>query len=198
MLNYFLPVIAAAIGWFTNYVAIKMLFHPRRPVKVLFFTFHGIFPKRKPMLAQRLGRIVARDLFSPEMISAKINSNESHDQIKGAIMEQLDAFLEEKLKGAEAMLLMFGGDQMVTQIKVKVETMVDEMVPQMTVKISEKIDQVDIEQMVVQKVMEFSDEKFEDLLMSVIKKELTFIEVMGAVLGFMVGLLQLLLVSLSA
>ncbi|MEH0156146.1 DUF445 family protein [Limibacter armeniacum] len=197
MMVYFLPVISAAIGWFTNYVAIKMLFHPRKEMDLIIFKLQGIFPKRKPTLAKRLGKIVAKDLFTPDMISTKLQSNDSHDQIKSAVMEKLDEYLEEKLKGAEAMLSLFGGDQVVVQIRGKVEGMVDDMVPQMTLKISEKIENVDIEQMVTDKVMAFSDEKFEDLLMSVIKKELTFIEVMGAILGFLIGLLQVGLVLMS-
>jgi uncharacterized membrane protein YheB (UPF0754 family) len=48
------PFIGAFIGWITNWLAIKMLFHPRKPIKILFITFHGIFPKNKPRIAEKL------------------------------------------------------------------------------------------------------------------------------------------------
>lgn len=198
MMVYFLPVISAAIGWFTNYVAIKMLFHPRQEKDFILFKLQGIFPKRKPMLAQRLGKIVARDLFTPEMITDKLNSEESKEQIKVAIIEKVDVYLNEKLKTFEPMLALFGGsDQVSGQLKGQIEGMIEEMIPQMTDGISKKVENIDIEKMVTEKVLTFSDEKFEDLLMSVIKKELMFIEVMGAVLGFMIGLLQVGLVMMS-
>lgn len=41
------PLIGGFIGWLTNWVAIKMLFYPREPKKILFVTFQGIFPKTK-------------------------------------------------------------------------------------------------------------------------------------------------------
>ncbi|MFT5861156.1 MAG: uncharacterized membrane protein YheB (UPF0754 family), partial [Flavobacteriaceae bacterium] len=34
---YTLPFIAALVGWFTNYLAVKMLFHPKEPINFYFF-----------------------------------------------------------------------------------------------------------------------------------------------------------------
>ena len=53
------PVIGGVIGYFTNYIAVKMLFRPLKPVKIggrtLPFT-PGIIPKGKPRLAKALGK----------------------------------------------------------------------------------------------------------------------------------------------
>ena len=54
-----LPIIAALIGWFTNYLAVKMLFHPRLPLKIFGFSIQGVFPKRQKQLADKLGTLVA-------------------------------------------------------------------------------------------------------------------------------------------
>ena len=62
--TYTLPIIGAFIGWITNWLAIKMLFRPRKPIKILFITFQGIFPKNKPRIAEKLGTIVQRDLIN--------------------------------------------------------------------------------------------------------------------------------------
>lgn len=57
-------------------------------------------------------------------------------------------------------------------------------------KIKEK---VDIKQMVFDKVSNFSDQKLEDLLLAITGKEFKFIEIVGAVLGFLIGIVQMLL-----
>ena len=67
-----IPLISAFIGWFTNWIAIKMLFHPRLPVKVLGLTFQGIFPKRQRQFAEKLGKLVSEELLSFKDIEAKI------------------------------------------------------------------------------------------------------------------------------
>ena len=59
-----LPVIAAGIGWITNFLAVKMLFHPKSEVKLLGLRIQGVFPKRQAALAQKLGDIVSEELFS--------------------------------------------------------------------------------------------------------------------------------------
>ena len=59
------PLIGAVIGYFTNYLAVKMLFRPRREIKIgsktLPFT-PGVIPKGKPRLARVIGRTVADTL----------------------------------------------------------------------------------------------------------------------------------------
>lgn len=51
------PIIGSVIGYFTNFLAIKMLFRPLKPVKIGSFTLPftpGIIPKRKNQLAKAL------------------------------------------------------------------------------------------------------------------------------------------------
>ena len=72
MLIYFIPFISAFIGWFTNWIAIKMLFHPKEPKRFLFITFHGIFPKRQQQFAEKLGTTVANELLHFDEIATRI------------------------------------------------------------------------------------------------------------------------------
>ncbi|OHX65646.1 DUF445 domain-containing protein [Flammeovirga pacifica] len=189
-LMWVLPVISAGIGWITNYVAIKMLFHPRKPINLGLFTLHGVFPRRKETLARRLGVIVEKDLFTPEMIVEKLDTEENKSKLRESIMKRVNEFVDEKAVQFAPMLQMFGGDAIIDQIRTGMEKSVDEMIPKLMGDIGNNISSISIEQVVYEKVMDFSDEKFEDLLMAVIKSELTFIEIMGAVLGFLIGLVQ--------
>lgn len=67
------PLIGAVIGYFTNYLAVKMLFRSRREIKIgsktLPFT-PGVIPKGKPRLARVIGRTVA-DTWSQARISER-------------------------------------------------------------------------------------------------------------------------------
>lgn len=58
-------LIGAFIGWITNLIAIKGLFHPRNP----FMGYQGLLPKRKADLADNLGDMVEGNLINiPELI----------------------------------------------------------------------------------------------------------------------------------
>ena len=64
------------------------------------------------------------------------------------------------------------------------------LLPQLKEQFVEKIKAIDLEQVIYDKIIQFPDEKFEEVLMVVIKKELKYIEVAGAILGFLIGLIQ--------
>ena len=69
-----IPIISAFIGWFTNWIAIKMLFHPKEPKRILGITFHGIFPKRQKIFAEKLGKMISAEFLSFEDIEEKITN----------------------------------------------------------------------------------------------------------------------------
>jgi len=69
------PLIGAVIGYFTNWLAIKMLFRPYKTVRIagirLPFT-PGILPREKDRLAVSLGETVAQELLTPQVISKRM------------------------------------------------------------------------------------------------------------------------------
>ena len=50
--------------------------------------------------------------------------------------------------------------------------------------------------LVFEKVDAFSDDRFEDLLLSITKKEFRFIELVGGFFGFLIGIIQMLIESM--
>jgi uncharacterized membrane protein YheB (UPF0754 family) len=58
--------------------------------------------------------------------------------------------------------------------------------------------ELDLEAIVVQKVTNFSSAKLEDILYQIMTKEFRFIEIIGAVLGFTIGLAQVLITILAS
>ena len=69
------PAIGALIGYCTNYIAVKMLFHPYKEVKLFGLTLPftpGVIPKNKPRLARAISRAVADVLLTKEDIAGLI------------------------------------------------------------------------------------------------------------------------------
>lgn len=197
MLIYTLPIIAAITGWVTNYLAIKMLFHPKKKIKILFLTIQGIFPKRQDVLAERLGKIVALELFSFNDIKERFTSTSTAVEINRVLDEKLEDFLDVKLKTMMPMLAMFLNNDAKTRIKDTLHLEFQNILPEILNKYSEKLERdIDIEKIVSQKVAAFSSDKLEQILFSIMKKEFKLIEILGGVLGFLIGLIQLLLLQL--
>lgn len=186
------PVVAAFTGWFTTWIAIFMLFHPKKPIRFLGITIQGIFPKRQKQVAAQLGKMVAKELIHFDEIADKLKDPEGLKHLTPTIEKHLDHFLDVKLKEKLPIISMFVGSGTMDKIKEgmleEIELLLPAIIHQYTDTLRQKID---IEQMVTEKVSNFSSEKLEDILQSVMKKEFRFIELIGAVLGFVIGLIQM-------
>jgi len=84
--------VGAAIGYITNYVAIKLLFRPYKSIKLGNLTIfpQGVIPREKKHLAIKVGDVVKNYILSEEEIK-KIVTN---DEVKKEINEFLDKEIE--------------------------------------------------------------------------------------------------------
>lgn len=200
-MNYWLiliPVISAFIGWFTNWIAIKMLFHPREPKKIMGVTLHGIFPKRQKVFAEKLGKLVSNELLSFDDIQQKITSPENLKKLLPMIEGHIDNFLRVKLSNEMPFLSMFIGDKTITSLKNIFLQELEMLFPEiMKGYVGQLKADLDLEKIVTEKVAAFSSEKLESILYQIMNKEFRFVEIIGGVIGFIIGFVQVLITFLT-
>ena len=189
-----IPFISAFIGWFTNWIAIKMLFHPRVPTKILGITFHGIFPKRQKQFAEKLGKLVSNELLSFKDIEQKITNPNNIKKIMPHVEGHIDHFLRNKLSEQMPMISMFIGDKTIAQLKSVFIAELEILFPTIMTNYMENLQhELDLEKIITEKVSGFSSDKLEEILNTIMSKEFRFVEIIGAVLGFVIGLVQVLI-----
>lgn len=194
MLIYLIPFISAFIGWFTNWIAIKMLFHPKVEKNILGFKIQGIFPKRQQQFAEKLGQLVSKELISFSDIANKINNPATIAKAMPFIEEHIDSFIKVKLKEEIPLLSMFITDSTMGSIKRGMVNEIESLFPALITKMTSGLQEdLDIEKIVVDKVKGFRSDKLEEILNAIMSKEFKFVEIIGAVLGFIIGFIQVLL-----
>lgn len=200
-MNYWLlsiPVISAFIGWVTNWVAIKMLFHPREPKKILGITFHGIFPKRQQQFAEKLGRIVSAEFLSFSDIEQKISDPDNLKKIMPMIEAHVDDFLRTRMSDEMPVISMFIGDKTIGKLKTAFMKEIELLFPQVMKQYAANLKtELDLEQIVIKKVAGFSSDKLEEVLYQIMSKEFRFVEIIGGVIGFIIGAVQVLITVLT-
>jgi uncharacterized membrane protein YheB (UPF0754 family) len=199
-MNYWLiliPLISAFIGWVTNWVAIKMLFHPREPKKILGITFHGIFPKRQQQFAEKLGKLVSAEFLSFDDIEQKISNPENLKKVMPMIETHVDEFLRNRLKDEMPVISMFIGDKTISNLKTMFMKEIESLFPQVMKQYAANLkSELDLEQIVIKKVAGFSSDKLEEVLYQIMSKEFRFVEIIGAVIGLIIGIVQVLITQL--
>ncbi|MBI1287215.1 MAG: DUF445 family protein [Flavobacteriales bacterium] len=195
---YSLPFIAALVGWFTNFIAVKMLFHPKEPVNILgIYTLQGIFPKNQKKVAENIGRMVAEELLSSEDLKEKLNNPENILTIKELLEAKIDFYLNVTFPKNYPITAALVGDKRKTKLKDTVMAEVDESVPAMIDSYLSNIEEkFNVEHIIRERVNNLSPERLEGLIMNLLKREFKFIEYIGAVIGFLIGWIQVLMATL--
>ena len=139
------PVIGAVIGYFTNFIAVKMLFHPKKEIKVfghkLPFT-PGAIPKGKSRLAKSVGDAVGNNLITQADIESRLLSDELADKIAYMILDKLSVLINDLFSGSQDMT-----EEEIESRKKAVSTNIARY-------IAEAISQVDISGVLVEKTPE--------------------------------------------
>lgn len=189
---YLLPIIAAFIGWLTNYLAVRMLFHPKRSINLLFFKLQGVFPKRQEALAKKLGEIVSEELFSADDVKRILGDAAQSDKMKGILETKFEEIISNKLPNIIPMISMVLNPILIESIKLLFLSEMEEMIDKAIIELGDEIDSsFDIHEIVEEKVKNFSSDKLEEIILSIMRKELRFVEIVGGVLGFLIGCAQL-------
>ena len=196
----FLMMVAVGtlIGWFTNYLAIKLLFRPYKEMNFFFFKIQGLIPKRRDEISENIADVVEKELISVDDIENKLKEVEFDD---GMIEKVLDKLVEEKLKKSilekNPLLKMIINDSMVDKIKKYFKNMIlenkDEILSEM-IKIGKE--KIDFKEIILEKMKNFSLEEIEKIILSISKNELKHIEIIGGVLGGLIAVFQFLFMVL--
>ena len=191
-----IPIISALIGWITNFLAVKMIFHPYKEVSVLGIKVQGLLPKRKKDLAQKIGETVEQELLSHEDIQKAVDTPEFHQEVTDAVLTAVETTINERL-ASNPLIAMFLTGQTAALVKEMLSEEVEKQVPNFMGKMFTRLEsKIDVKELVRQKIEAFDMQKLEDIVYSIAAKELKAIEVFGAVLGFIVGGVQVGLIAL--
>lgn len=190
------PLLTATIGWFTNWVAIKMLFHPRKPLRLPGFTWQGLIPRRQGQLAEEAAEIIEREILQQHSIQEEIRKIELGPDLETAahtlVWERIGPQLQ-----AIPLLGGFINDALLAKFEVIASAEIKKEAAPLMEKVATRFENsVDLKQMIETNIAAFDLDRLETIVNQVAKREFRTIERLGAVLGFVIGLIQVALFSL--
>lgn len=185
-----LAVLGALIGWLTNIIAIKLIFRPLEAINIPFFNIkiQGLIPKRRQEIATSIGKVIEEELISINEIIDKVVERENLSEIIFIIKRKINGVLKEKLPNFipstfKKMIFGYVGELVDKEGERVLKDLVEDMVHKATTEVS-------LAHIVEEKINSFELEKIEDIIISVAKRELKHIEILGGILGFAIGVIQ--------
>jgi uncharacterized membrane protein YheB (UPF0754 family) len=192
----FLIIIGAFIGWLTNVLAIKMLFRPIRPLRipVLNLTIQGLIPKRRHDIAKSIGEVVEKELISIHEIFDRLVTEENKQEVICIIKDKLLKVIDYKIPAIipysiKSKIIDYFEEQINKDAMAILDSSVDGI-------ISNTVYKIKIGEMVEEKIDELELENMERLILSLTSRELKYIELLGGLLGGVVGFIQSIVIRI--
>ncbi|MBH54617.1 MAG: hypothetical protein CMI18_09760 [Opitutaceae bacterium] len=188
-----IPFVTALIGWFTNKVAVRMLFHPQNPINILGFRWQGLIPRRQHEIAAQTGEIIEKEILQDHLLAASLREMDLQPHFHEFIDQLIEKSLMEKLR-AMPLIGTFLNDSLVDQFTKLAKRELDSHSADLIEKVAVNIEnEINVQQLVKDRINGLDLDDLERLVHRIAAKEFRRIELLGGLLGFLIGLVQLLL-----
>lgn len=185
-----LPVVGALIGWLTNWLAVKMLFRPYRPFVIpgTGLVIQGLLPRRRRDLARTVGEVVERELFSVDDLLLHVRAGNVADRMSAAAQAAVYQAVIDRSPG----ILPLSVKKFFAEL---ISEMIADEVPAVAEQVLAEVAKaarggISIARVVEERLNAFPLEELEGIVLRVASRELRHITVLGGVLGFLIGILQ--------
>lgn len=187
--------VGTLIGWFTNYLAIKLLFRPQREINFLLFKIQGLIPKRRDEITENIAGVVEQELISVADIAEKFKGSELDEEIVNDIVDKIIGVkLQKSILEKNPLLKMIVNDSLMEKLKSYFKKAILENKEEILAEILKVVEEkIDFKEIMVEKMTNFSLDEIENIILKISKKELKHIEIIGGVLGGIIAVFQFFL-----
>ena len=189
-----IPIISAVVGWFTNFLAVKMMFYPIEFIGIKpFLGWQGVLPSKAREMAEIEVELVLGRLLSIEEIAGRLDPKEIHQLIERRLQQVLRRVVNNVMtKSAPslwAMLPVHAKDLVYQRIEYDAPNLVNKMVTDFQNNVLEILD---IKEIIIEQLTN-DPELVNEIFLKSGAKEFPFIERSGLYFGFLFGLPTMLL-----
>lgn len=186
-----LPAFGLLTGGLTDYVALQMIFRPLQRRTILpGFKWQGVFQANREQVTRDYAAMMANEIFTPRAILEDLLTGPMSDRFYHAIQAEIRQSIDRQLGPAARIINAVGGRQY-RDMKQQIADIVIAKLPDNLGYIENYFyERINLEKIMVEKMNEMDSATFENLLRPIFKNDEWIIIVVGAALGFLVGLGQ--------
>ena len=189
-----IPLISALVGWFTNVVAIKMMFYPVEFLGIPpYLGWQGVIPANAVRLAKVSNKLITQKLLSlRELFDESFNAESFAGKLAAVIDDVTEQVIDEVANKHAKAMWDNAGDFMQNKVRETVRSEVVKVSRAIAMDMADDIDQImDIEQTVLE-AMERHKGLMGEMFYEVGRLEFKFIERSGLYFGFLFGVFQMI------
>ena len=189
---WILPVAGFLVGWFTNYIALKVIFRPLEPRQICCFSVHGIFLKRQAEVSKVFARVIMTEILHIKAIWDAIFTGPLSANFFAMLRAHTLVFTDKLVAEIQPLAVASLGADQFAKMKEDIAQKVLDRIPGIidnSYVYSEKV--LDMENTVATKMSEISSAEFEGVLHPAFEEDEIQLILLGGILGALVGVLQI-------
>jgi uncharacterized membrane protein YheB (UPF0754 family) len=189
---WIMPLFGLFTGWFTDWLALRMVFRPKLPKKYLgIFEWQGLFHKRRKQVAAKYGELIANEIVTPTAVLDAVVRNQLSTRLFTMVHRHIQTAIDEQAGIAKPIVVLAVGGAKFQAMKQAIAQKVVDRLPD-TLRHVERYagEAMDIRNTLTVKMQELTEDEFEGLLRPAFQQDEWKLIAVGAALGFLVGELQ--------
>lgn len=191
---WLLPLGGLIVGWATNWLALKMIFNPKKEINIFGFKILGLFIKRQREVATEYSKIVSSKILTVERMFERIFRGKASDKMVTILQGHVKRSIDDQIGLSRNIYQIFAGTKKYDELKDMAATRFVESLPHSIHRTFDYAeDALDLETTMREKMAGLSPEEFEGVLRPAFQEDEWILILVGAVLGGLAGLAQLLL-----
>ena len=194
---WFLPVTGLLVGWATNWLALKMVFEPLEERRVLGVPWQGLFLRRQAEVARAYAKFFAGEILRAEVLIDAVLRGLASDQLFSLVHRHVARAVDEVAGPGRPVVQLVAGSDAYIALKQQVCDRIVGQIPLTARHVHDYADKaLDIEATLRERLTALPAAEFERVLHPVFEEDEWLLIAVGAALGLVAGVLQLMLVTL--
>jgi uncharacterized membrane protein YheB (UPF0754 family) len=192
---WIMPAFGLVTGFLSDWIALTLLFRPQREVRFLGLSFRGVLHSNREQITRDYAKIMAADLFEPSALLGALLDGPGADRIFALVQREVADELRRQLGPARPLVQVGLGSARYRDMQRLVaqrSLAIVRSMPELEVYAAEVLD---VENVLAEKMAQLTDEQFEGIMRPIFKDDEWLMISVGAVLGFVVGEIQVEVVT---
>ena len=194
--GWLLPITGLLIGWVTNWLALKMIFEPREPRQIGPFRWHGLFLKRQAEVSEAYAAFFAERILHPQALTHAVLEGPASDRLVGLLQVYAGEAVDTAASLAKPVVTLALGSRAWSDLKASISARLAQVVPAELDRVQDYAGEaLDVQGELERNLKSLPYQDFEQVLRPVFKEDETTLIAVGAALGGVAGVIQLVLLG---
>ena len=195
--HFVLPLFGLITGGLTDYIALTMIFRPKQERRIApGVRWQGLFHNRREQVTRDYAALLAKDIITPAAILDSLLTGAMSDKFYEIIKDEIQKTIDEQTGIAKPLIILSVGSSKYTAMKKSIAERVIETMPEASYQAQAyAAKRLDIENTIVERMSLMDTDDYENLLRPAFKDDEWIIVALGATLGFLVGEIQVQIIT---